>query len=569
MGDSYNSPVFQVKNFSANNNSLSFKYTMPSSSVKMRSRSGGGLGGSLAYSRNLSVVPYTSSYDLALPTTKSSVSRHYTTPLPSLSISTAAESLLQSNPIKASMISPGSARSVRYTRSSTSSALLNGKESSIVEVQRNSYAVLAGSVPPEEPKSPPSKERSGSSLSPQRQFTMYPSIMSKSLLRYRHHSFARTPIISNRRCGSVDPEIYRKISVNRQLLNYPVSSSTTAMLERTSASHSRSESASNSRSGSIDRYANGDSRRLSGSQKSYSRESSYSGVDSEPNRKTNGYSHYTNGSNGTARHYVTELARNVASHQWDSESTSKYPDASHINGNGSTDHADLVNGHKESFRSNQFSRQSSIAASDLESCASTTSDATHVPAMHQSVNGNGYVTTGNGVVSYAPPPPPPPPLLTSTLPTPPILAVAQSLTSRRITTKSGIVTTSTTDIIDMKFVNGFVLSGNTDTNPTTTSTLSLDRISSPSKSTRQRIRLAKLQNKYGVFKSWLTPEDEQTLARVRKILLYILHKKISTKLPVFLLKKTRHMKSLNLFFCTSSRHSIKDAHQPLPLCFCC
>lgn len=587
MADSFNSPVFHVKNFSANNN-LRFKYTMPSSSVKTRSRSGGsGISGNQSYSKALSIIPYTSSYDskvsLRSPKSPSSstISRHYTAPLPALSISTAAESLLLGS-MKSTLISPGSARSLRYTRSSSAS-VVSGGGGTTMEVQRissNSFALLA----PDGPKSPSaSGSTTGTSVlnSPLSPISMFP-IMSKSLLRYRHHSFTRTPsVLSSRRCGSVDPEIYRRVSLSRQFSNYSTHSpSATTTLDRKTLPQSRSHSAScsNSRSGSIDRYTSGSSssattrqQHHSGPENVFLRESSFSLLGTSNNAKYQngtraGSINENDSSNGSAtgskstsvaRQSVTELARNVASHQWDSHSEStttqrheteneKEHCRANVNNmdalgktirNGSNndssyqeDSMPISNSHKShdsetlrddsgmnsSSASREFSRQSSVATtSDLESCSSSASTNTQVPAAKSVsiLNGvNGHAnhengtrgSSGNGVINgYGNRLPPPPP---------PILAVAQSTTtSKRITTASG-VTTSTTDIIDMKFVNGFVhLMG---TNGTSSG--SLDRISAstPSRSTRQKIRLAKLQNKYGVFKSWLTPEDEQTLARV-------------------------------------------------------
>lgn len=573
---------------------------MPSSSVKTRSRSGGGgSSGSSSYSKALSIVPYTSSYDTSSlkspksPSSSSSYqSRHYTSPLPSLSISTATESLLLG--MKSSLISPGSARALRYTRSSSASVTQNSGGGATLEVQRtissNSYALLAG-VTPEGPKSPSSSSASQRDpyISQRSPISMFP-IMSKSLLRYRHHSFTRSPsIMSTRRCGSADPEIYRRISLSRQMSNYStIPSSTTSTLDTKGyslSSRSHSASCSNSRSGSMERYTRSGS--TSSSNTATTRQQHHSGpVNNQKYSSSPSYPLLTNGSttnngnahcNGSsvdqhthdggggggsgsklvttttaARQCVTELARSVSSHHWDSEpsavaavesrqeikeangfaqnknGTDGNDDDANVNKlNGSMDHNHdlekvMTNGHVHhdsgsngmmTASTKEYSRQSSVATtSDLDSTASDTT--TLVPASAVNSNGvNGHAATvshshRNGRVNgYHHHPPPPPP----------ILAVAQSTTrtSQRITAIPGgaAVTTSTTDIIDMKFVNGFVhLMGNNGT-----SSGSLDRIYSPTKSTRQRIRLAKLQNKYGVFKSWLTPEDEQTLARVRNL----------------------------------------------------
>lgn len=586
MADNYGN-VFHVRNFSTNNN-LRIKYTMPSTS-RIGSH----------YSKALSVMPYTSSLEPSSVSLKSPLSpssshsprstsgiltRHYTSPLPSLSVSTTDALLL-----KTSLISPGSARAVKYSRSN-SAAVVGSSFDAQRGISSGSYKPLSvgtGSSPLS-PTSPGSLS-SGSSTFPttsQRTPLMFP-IVSKSLLRYRH-TFSRPSVSIPRRCGSVDPDIYRRISLNsRQISTYSVSSSTNTALEIRGSSRSRSHSAScsNSRSSSMDRYVNrnngsgingnglllgsstsgsgGAGGRSSDSRKTYSRESSYSAVgngdcfDSETyiaNRRSRENScSVANPENLLATasderkilpSCVTELARNVASHQWETDEKgyrkendqtvfNRQRSPENVNGNisnktinGYEDNDDNGNNDSGIQGRSSLSRQSSIMSSctstdktEFDSCStatmvppppppppfpepSTPSYKYDEPGSCRHNSSDAAATTRDSVERLREPHPLNDPIQTGN-PSITRTKIAQSTTTatdKRITT-----TTTSTDIIDMKFMNGFVH---------LVSNGSMDRISSPSKSTRQRMRLAKLQNKYGAFKSWLTPEDEKTLARV-------------------------------------------------------
>lgn len=471
------------------------------------------MGGSVKYPSKYSALGDSTS-SLSILKTPSSIlsssalltaTRRYTSPLPSLSVSTTSDPYKQTP----SPFSPGSTRASRFLEQNNPSNTVNGA-SSYEDMRRSSSASHSPALL--------SPEGGISSSSSRTLMNMFPRV-SRSFFRYRHSISRPSLSAPSRRCGSADPEIYRRISLSRQIPN----SSTSTITERTksvSKSGSHSASYSNSRSSSMDRYTNGNDvdggLLLQQSDTDFSHDTSLNSIrcrdsaayqSSNPERGEDAANPVVEDAFATTQQYpsasVNELARNVASHQWESTALTE---GTHIHKNGKQVNSEKMCSGDEAKTEPHYSNgcdEERGAPTKTCGTASLYMNSSRSMTILEPVHSNGCTslvvkasardeiiyTNGNSNAHFFHPP-----------------TTQNSATCNKQTTMSKTNP-------EVQITNGFVrLMSSGGVNGDCSST---ERISSPSKSTRQKIRLVKLQNKYGAFKSWLTPEDEKTLARVR------------------------------------------------------